>query len=186
VRRTSVLTAALTVGVLVLAGCGSDDDAGGTAAATGSSSSSTAGSSTAGSSAAGSSAAAEGAVLATADTDLGTVVVDGQGMTVYVFDEDTQGSGASSCSGQCLQAWPAVVADSEHPQVDGVTGEVGTITRDDGTLQVTLEGWPLYLWQGDSAPGDTTGQGVEGVWWVVTPDGTKVTETASPAALPAY
>ena len=171
-RRTSLLTTALAVGVLVLAGCGSDDD-GGTAAAPGSSSS-----------AAGT--AAEDALLATADTDLGSIVVDGEGMTVYVFDEDTPGSGASSCSGQCLVAWPPVVAESETPAVDGVTGEIGTITRDDGTLQVTLEGWPLYYWQDDTAPGDTTGQGVQGVWWVVTADGTKVTETAAPAALPAY
>ncbi|MFW3169826.1 hypothetical protein [Geodermatophilus sp. CPCC 206100] len=177
-RRSSVLPRILTVGVLVLAGCGSDD--GGTAGAAGSS---------AGASSEASSAAAEpaaDALLATADTDLGTVVVDGQGMTVYVFDRDTPGSGTSSCSGPCLQAWPAVVAESDSPAVDGVTGAIGTITRDDGTRQVTLEGWPLYHWQGDAAPGDTTGQGVQGVWWVVTPDGTKVTETAAPAALPAY
>lgn len=183
-RRTPLLSTALAVGALVLAGCGSDDD--GAATATGSSSSSAA-TSSAGTSSAGTSSADTGdAALATADTDLGTVVVDGAGMTVYVFDRDTPGSGASSCSGDCLAAWPPVVAASETPQVDGVTGEVGTITRDDGTLQVTLEGRPLYLWQNDTAPGDTTGQGVQGVWWVVTPDGTKVTETAAPAAQPAY
>jgi predicted lipoprotein with Yx(FWY)xxD motif len=175
VGRSSVLPGVLAAGVLVLAGCGSDD-AGGPAAATASP-------------AEASSSAAEpaaDAVLATAHTDLGTVVVDGEGMTVYVFDRDTPGSGASSCSGQCLQAWPPVVAESGSPAVEGVTGEVGTITRDDGTRQVTLEGWPLYYWQGDAAPGDTTGQAVQGVWWVVTPDGTKVTDTAAPAALPAY
>jgi predicted lipoprotein with Yx(FWY)xxD motif len=171
-RRTSLLSTALAVGVLVLAGCGSaDDDRGGTAAAT---------------SSAAETSAAEDALLATADTDLGSIVVDGEGMTVYVFDKDTPGSGASSCSGQCLVAWPPVVAESETPEVDGVTGEIGTITRDDGTLQVTLEGWPLYYWQNDQAPGETTGQGVQGVWWVVTADGTKVTETAAPTALPAY
>ena len=114
------------------------------------------------------------------------IVVDGDGMTVYVFDKDTPGSGTSACSGGCLQAWPPVVADSESPTVEGVSGEVGTITRDDGTLQVTLEGYPLYLWQNDTAPGDTTGQGVQGVWWVVTPDGTKVTATPAPAASAGY
>jgi predicted lipoprotein with Yx(FWY)xxD motif len=184
-RRTSIITTALAVGALALSGCGSDDDGGGGgSSATGTGS----GSSSATDSPAGSdSPAATGdAVLATADTDLGTVVVDGQGMTVYVFDSDVPGSGTSNCSGQCLEAWPPVVAESDSPQVDGVTGEVGTITRDDGTRQVTLEGWPLYLWQGDTAPGDTTGQAVQGVWWVIGPDGTKVTGTTAPAAVPAY
>jgi predicted lipoprotein with Yx(FWY)xxD motif len=160
-RKTSMLTVALAAGALVLSGCGSDDEPGTAAGATTSSS-------------AASSSASADALLATADSDLGTIVVDGQGMTVYMFTKDTQGSGASSCSGQCLVAWPPVVADSEDPQVEGVTGEVGTITRDDGTVQATLDGWPLYHWQGDTAPGDTTGQGVQGVWWVVTPDGAPV------------
>jgi hypothetical protein len=51
---------------------------------------------------------------------------------------------------------------------------------------VTLDGYPLYLWQNDAAPGDTTGQGVQGVWWVVAPDGTKVTTTPSPAGSSGY
>jgi predicted lipoprotein with Yx(FWY)xxD motif len=177
-RTTSILSTVLAVGVLVLTGCGSDegDDAGaagGASPVTSSPESS-------------SSAPAEDAVLATADSDLGEIVVDGEGMTVYVFDRDTPGSGQSACSGGCLEAWPPVVAESESPTVEGVSGEVGTITRDDGTLQVTLEGYPLYLWQNDTAPGDTTGQGVQGVWWVVAPDGTKITATAAPDALPGY
>jgi len=172
-RTTSILSAALTVGVVVLGGCGSDDD--GNAGAAGESSPE-----------ASSSAPAEEPVLAAADSDLGEIVVDGEGMTVYVFDKDTPGSGTSACTGGCLEAWPAVVADSDSPTVEGVSGEVGTITRDDGTLQVTLEGYPLYLWQDDTAPGDTTGQGVQGVWWVVTPDGTKVTATPAPAASAGY
>jgi predicted lipoprotein with Yx(FWY)xxD motif len=172
-RTTSILSAALAVGVVVLGGCGSDDD--GNAGAAGESSPE-----------ASSSAPAEEPVLAAADSDLGEIVVDGEGMTVYVFDKDTPGSGTSACTGGCLEAWPAVVADSDSPTVEGVSGEVGTITRDDGTLQVTLEGYPLYLWQDDTAPGDTTGQGVQGVWWVVTPDGTKVTATPAPAASAGY
>jgi predicted lipoprotein with Yx(FWY)xxD motif len=172
-RTTSILSAALTVGVVVLGGCGSDDD--GNAGAAGESSPE-----------ASSSAPAEEPVLAAADSDLGEIVVDVEGMTVYVFDKDTPGSGTSACTGGCLEAWPAVVADSDSPTVEGVSGEVGTITRDDGTLQVTLEGYPLYLWKDDTAPGDTTGQGVQGVWWVVTPDGTKVTATPAPAASAGY
>jgi len=174
-RRPPVLVSTVALTALLLAGCGSDDDGGdsGSGAASGTTSESSAAASP-----------AQDVALTTADTDLGTVVVDADGMTVYVFDRDTPGSGTSSCTGQCLQAWPPVVADSEDPVGDGVTGEIGTITRDDGTRQLTLEGWPLYLWQSDTAPGDTTGQGVQGVWWVVTPDGTKVTETAAPAAVP--
>lgn len=117
---------------------------------------------------------AAGAALATADTELGTIVVDGEGMTVYQFDNDTQGGDASSCSGQCAANWPAVPGDAD-PQLEGITGEVGTITGVDGQPQLTLNGWPLYYFVGDEAPGDTTGQGVNEVWWVLTPAGERVT-----------
>ena len=113
--------------------------------------------------------------LTTAESDLGTIVVDDQGMTVYVFDQDTQGSGESSCSGVCLSNWPPVTA-GEAPALDGVTGDVDTITGTDGSTQVTLDGWPLYYFAGDSAAGDTSGQGVDDVWWVVGADGEKITE----------
>jgi predicted lipoprotein with Yx(FWY)xxD motif len=66
-----------------------------------------------------------------------------------------------------------VTAESDSPAVDGVTGHVGTITRDDGTRQVTLNGLPLYTFAGDAAAGDTTGQGKQGFWWAVATDGTK-------------
>ena len=113
-------------------------------------------------------------LLTTADSDLGEIVVDGEGMTVYMFDNDTQGGDASTCEGQCAANWPAVTTDSDDPTVDGVTGEIGTISGVDGETQVTLNGWPLYYFAGDSAAGDVNGQGVNGVWWVLTPDGEKV------------
>jgi predicted lipoprotein with Yx(FWY)xxD motif len=117
------------------------------------------------------------AELMTADSTLGEIVVDADGMTVYMFDKDTQGSGTSTCEGDCLTNWPAVTTQSEEaPAVDGVTGEVGTITGTDGSTQVTLNGWPLYYFAGDSAAGDTNGQGVGGIWWVLDPAGEKVTE----------
>ena len=169
-RRTTFATTVLALGALVLSGCGGDDDDGGSAGATSESATSS---------------PAEDAVLATADSTLGTIVVDSKGMTVYMFDKDTQGSGESSCTGGCLEAWPPVVAESDSPAVDGVTGDVATITRDDGTVQVTLDGWPLYYWQGDAAAGDVAGQGVQDVWWVLAPDGTKI-QTAAPAALNGY
>jgi predicted lipoprotein with Yx(FWY)xxD motif len=68
-----------------------------------------------------------------------------------------------------------VTSDSDSPEVDAsVTGEIGTITGVDGATQLTLNGWPLYYFAGDSAPGDTNGQGVNGVWWVLTPAGEKI------------
>jgi predicted lipoprotein with Yx(FWY)xxD motif len=175
VRKTWIL-AATAAASLVLAGCtsgGSD------------SSSSEAGSPppAPSSSSASSSSPASSDVLKTASTSLGTIVVDAQGLSVYYFDKDVAGSGKSTCSGQCLQDWPAVVADSSSPQVNGVTGKVGTIKRDDGTIQVTLNGLPLYLFIGDKKPGDVTGQAVDKVWWVVAPDGKKIT-TPPPAASP--
>ena len=172
-RKTSMLTTVLAAGVLVLSGCG----AGGSSDNSAAGSSTAAGSSSAGSSAAGSSSAATAdALLKTASTSsYGTIVVDNSGKTVYMFDKDVQNSGKSNCSGPCLVAWPAVIATSANPEVDGVTGKVGTITRDDGTVQVTLDGWPLYYWKDDKAPGDTIGQGVQNVWWVLTSAGARVT-----------
>jgi predicted lipoprotein with Yx(FWY)xxD motif len=170
-RRTTFATTVLALGALVLSGCGGDDDDGGSAGAT--------------SESAASSSSAENAELATADSALGTIVVDSKGMSVYMFDKDTQGSGKSSCTGGCLEAWPPVIAEADSPAVDGVTGDVATITRDDGTVQVTLDGWPLYYWQGDKAAGDVAGQGVQDVWWVLAPDGSKI-QTAAPASLNGY
>ncbi|WP_166843831.1 hypothetical protein [Isoptericola sp. BMS4] len=121
---------------------------------------------------------ASDATLATADSDLGEIVVDGEGMTVYYFSNDEPGSGESACTDDCLAAWPPVHADGEDPQVDGVTAEVGTITGNDGELQVTLDGRPLYLYAQDARPGDVTGQGVDDVWWVVAHDGAEVTKAS--------
>ncbi|MFB7249506.1 hypothetical protein [Microbacterium sp. NPDC056234] len=112
--------------------------------------------------------------LMTADSSLGSIVVDGEGMTVYMFDKDTQGADASTCEGECADNWPAVTVDSETPEVEGVTGEVGTITGVDGETQLTLNGWPLYYFVGDAAPGEVKGQGVNDVWWVLTPDGERM------------
>ena len=91
----------------------------------------------------------------------GTILVDGAtGMTLYIFTKDTKDSGTSVCTGQCLETWPALtVASGETPTGgDGVTGTLGTITRaDDGTMQVTYNGLPLYFFKNDQAPGDLNG-----------------------------
>jgi predicted lipoprotein with Yx(FWY)xxD motif len=110
-----------------------------------------------------------------ASTDLGDVVVTADGMTVYMFDNDTQSSGVSSCTGQCLAQWPPVLTTSAAPTGDGIIGELGTIQTPGGELQITVNGWPVYLFAGDTAPGDVTGQGLGGIWWVLNPAGERAT-----------
>lgn len=112
--------------------------------------------------------------LKTGNTSLGTIVVDGKGMTVYIFDKDTQNAGKSSCTGACAGQWPAVETTAATPPVQGVTGTVGTINGANGAKRVTVDGWPLYTYAGDSAAGEVNGQGVGGVWWAVSPSGAKI------------
>jgi predicted lipoprotein with Yx(FWY)xxD motif len=181
--RTSGLLAALALGTLGLAACGGSGGGGvyGSSGTTGSTAA--ANSASTGTSTGTSSSTMAVAALRTASTSLGTVVVDGAGMTVYEFDKDTKGSGTSACSGGCLKLWPAVPA-SGTPTLTGVSGTVGTITRDDGTTQVTLNGHPLYTYANDAKAGDVTGQGVGGIWWVVGPDGSEM--TAGPSTSTGY
>ncbi len=100
-------------------------------------------------------------VEARAAGNAGTVLVAGSnGMTVYTFAQDVTNSGTSACTGACLARWPAltVPAGSSPVAGAGVTGTLGTITRtDDGALQVTYNGLPLYFFANDKAPGDTNG-----------------------------
>lgn len=117
-----------------------------------------------------------GGSLSTASTSLGDIIVDGTGMTVYLYDQDTADSGKSACSGSCATQWPAVKTTKTMPTVTGITGTIGTIDAVGGGKQVTINGLPLYTYAGDSAAGDLTGQGFGGIWWVVDPAGKKITE----------
>ncbi|MFF2316147.1 hypothetical protein ACFVTE_07735 [Arthrobacter sp. NPDC058097] len=112
--------------------------------------------------------------LKTASSSKGDIVVDGKGMSVYYFTKDVKDSGKSNCLGECLVKWPPVIAVTDTPKVEGVTGKVGTIDTPDGKKQVTVNGMPVYLWEKDKAPGDITGQGVGNVWYLVAPDGTMI------------
>jgi predicted lipoprotein with Yx(FWY)xxD motif len=91
----------------------------------------------------------------------GTLIVAGSnGMTVYQFSKDTANSGTSACTGGCITKWPAltVPAGTTPAAGSGATGKIGTITRpDDGSLQVTYNGLPLYFYSGDHAAGDANG-----------------------------
>jgi len=101
--------------------------------------------------------------------DLGDLLTTADGITLYVFTKDTPG--VSTCSGDCLKAWPAytVTAEDRLALPTGAKGKLETIKRDDGALQVTYNGAPLYFFKDDKAPGDTKGQNVGNVWKVVAP-----------------
>ncbi|PNI09255.1 hypothetical protein CXX84_08020 [Arthrobacter sp. AFG7.2] len=109
--------------------------------------------------------------LKTASSDAGTIVVDGEGMSVYFFTKDVKDSGTSACMDACLAAWPPVTTTADEPRVEGVTGTVGTITTPDGAQQVTLNGLPLYYFAKDTKAGDTLGQGVNDAWYLADPSG---------------
>jgi predicted lipoprotein with Yx(FWY)xxD motif len=105
-------------------------------------------------------------VRVAAHPDHGNILVGPNGMTLYRFARDEPG--VSNCTGGCLAAWPPLLVGFTPLADEGVAG-IGTITRDDGRLQVTHNGWPLYFWVQDQQPGDTTGHGVNDVWFVVSP-----------------
>jgi predicted lipoprotein with Yx(FWY)xxD motif len=106
------------------------------------------------------------------DATLGGFVTGKDGLSLYVFTNDT--SGKSTCVGDCATNWPPLTVPSAAAVIagSGVTGALGTITRDDGALQVTLGGAPLYYFVGDSAAGQTNGQGLLKKWYVASPTGT--------------
>ncbi|MEV4200159.1 COG4315 family predicted lipoprotein [Micromonospora globbae] len=104
---------------------------------------------------------------------MGKVVTDQDGWILYRFDKDTADPSSSNCVDTCAEVWPPALTDG-NPQLSGVSDDkVGTITRQDGTRQLTLGGWPLYRYIGDKKPGQWKGQGVSGTWFVVAPDGKK-------------
>ena len=121
----------------------------------------------------------DGTVVATTQGAPGTFLTDATGMSLYLFTNDTPG--VSNCTGDCLAAWPALLTDGAPVAGDGVDGSLlGTTTRDDGSVQVTYGGWPLYYFAGDATPGALEGQGVNDVWFVVSPAGEML--GAEPAA----
>ena len=156
----------LGIGLSALALAAALSACGGTAGTT--SSSSAPATTSAASSAASSNAAAE---LKTATSSAGQIVVDGKGMSVYFFSNDVKDSGKSACVDACVAMWPAVTTSSATPSVEGVSGSVSTITTADGKKQVTVNGLPVYNFVNDKAPGDILGQGVKGVWYLVSPAG---------------
>jgi len=99
--------------------------------------------------------------------EIGKYLTDGKGMTLYRFANDSEG--VSNCTGQCLINWPAFYVDPTAVVEGCETLDFGSITRDDGSEQTTYKGMPLYYFINDKGPGDTNGQGIKDVWFVVTP-----------------
>ena len=126
-------------------------------------------------------AAAGATTIALADHGLGKMLVDASGRTLYLWRADTGLS--STCSGACAQGWPPVTTTGTPKATGGVhAGWLGTVKRADGTTQVTYGGHPLYRFAGDTAAGQTNGQGSTGFgspWYVVSATGSAITKAAS-------
>ncbi|HWL90953.1 MAG TPA: hypothetical protein VNP90_06270 [Actinomycetota bacterium] len=113
------------------------------------------------------------ATVAVEDSDLGEIVVDAEGKTLYVFlaDEGTE----STCYDDCEEAWPPLTVDGDPVAGEGVDAALlGTTEREDGSTQVTIDGHPLYYFASDETADDINGQGVGEVWFVVSPDGESI------------
>ena len=169
-KRLLALVCVLLLGA-GLAACGDDDDS--TTASGAGSTTSTAASATSSTTAAG---AASGATVAVADTGLGKVLVDGKGMTLYLFEPDT--AAKSACTDACAQTWPPLTGAATAG--DGAdTSKLGTAPRDGGAEQVTYNGHRLYRYSGDTKAGDTNGNEIGDKWYAVTPAGEAVSGTGS-------
>jgi predicted lipoprotein with Yx(FWY)xxD motif len=131
------------------------------------------GSASSGASASGAVDKAAAGKISVGHTTAGQVLVDTKGRTLYAFATDSRGH--SSCSGSCLAYWPAVPGkDAKSGATAKVTAHLGTIKRSDGSTQLTVNGYPMYTYAGDSKAGQDNGQGKNlsgGLWWVVSPNG---------------
>ena len=123
--------------------------------------------------ASGASGAAAVTVGTASSASFGTYLTGPNGMALYTHAGDSATS--STCSGGCATAWPPLATTGQPMAGAGVTGQLGTLTRADGTTQVTYGGLPLYYWQGDTKVGDLTGNGVNGF---------SVATVARPGSLP--
>jgi predicted lipoprotein with Yx(FWY)xxD motif len=128
----------------------------------------------------GASEAAEADEVELGDSDaLGKYLVGEDGKSLYLFTPDT--TSASNCNGDCAASWPPFTLEGGETVKggDGVTGTFTTITRQDGSMQVTYAGHPLYYFGGDQAAGDTNGQGLNSKWYLVGADGNAIMGTSS-------
>jgi predicted lipoprotein with Yx(FWY)xxD motif len=178
VKRMTYAVALLAVLALAVAGCGSDSSSSSSSGgAYGGKSGGGSGGETSTASAetkpAASGGGADGIVAAAKAGDLGTVLVNSEGLTLYDFHKDK--GGTSSCYGACASAWPPLLTEG-NPQAQGAAQRsmLGTTKRQDGTLQVTYNGWPLYTYVADQAPGEANGNDIDqfgAEWYALQPNG---------------
>jgi len=169
------LAAPLAVALLAAAACSSSGSSSGSTSSTSSP-------------AAGSGSSASSTVITTKTSSGGSFLTNGAGRAIYLFMADS--TGKSACSGACAAAWPPVIAAGQPTAAGGAqASDLSTITRSDGTKQVTYDGHPLYYFEGDTGPGTDKGQGLNGfgaLWYLVAPSGssitTAVTISGSPSA----
>jgi predicted lipoprotein with Yx(FWY)xxD motif len=146
-----------------------------------SSSSSSASAASASASASPTGGSSTGLVITTKTGSAGAFLTDGSGRAVYLWTKD--GKDSSACTGACTGAWPPVTTTGAVTAAGGANkSELSTITRSDGSKQVTCNGHPLYYFSGDSGPGQVSGQGSNGFgakWWLVAPAGTAITASVT-------
>ena len=159
--------ATLSLMALAVAGCGGDDDNGGGTTAASQSPTTPSGQA--------------GTISAQNVSNLGTVLVDSKGLTIYLFEKDS--GTKSSCFGGCAAAWPPVRASGKPKAGSGLNASlIGTTPRSDGAAQITYNGHPLYLFAGDQSAGETNGQGLTefgGSWFALNSAGDPVTTQSS-------
>jgi predicted lipoprotein with Yx(FWY)xxD motif len=126
--------------------------------------------------ASGAARSADAATVATRATKLGTLLVDGRGRTLYLFEKDKPT--ASTCTGACASIWPPLTSAGQGSVAGGLAAaKLGTIKRADGTSELTYAGHPLYTYAGDATAGDVKGQGLDqfgAEWYVLAPSGRKI------------
>lgn len=110
---------------------------------------------------------AQTAALKTETSSAGMILADGQGLTLYYYSQDKPNSGKSACYGSCASAWPPLTGTVQAPGGVKLPGPIGTITRQGGVHQVTINGYPLYTYADDKSPGQIAGNGMGGEWHVI-------------------
>jgi predicted lipoprotein with Yx(FWY)xxD motif len=166
-RKTGLALAAFGALAVFLSACGSNSSLS-AGAAYGGSTATSAASPTTSSGTGATTSQSKTAVLTIRKTKMGYVLANAQGYTLYWYSKDVKGGGSSACTGQCLSAWPALTGKPAAVSGIKLNGILGMITRPGGIVQATYNGYPLYLYAGDHGPGATAGNGIGGVWHVIT------------------
>ncbi|MFE2479015.1 SCO0930 family lipoprotein [Streptomyces sp. NPDC001194] len=194
IKRGTTLAAVAVVVALTATACGGDDTAG-NAKPAGAASQAPAAASGAGSgaygadygsdsgagAAAGADAKGAGQLAVAQNEQIGALLTDSAGFTLYRFDKDTAKPPKSNCDGDCAKAWPAVAAGDATAAAGMDAALLGEVVRTDGSKQLTVAGWPVYRYSKDTKAGETNGQGVGGTWFALAPDGKKAAKAAAAA-----